>query len=906
MRFASRRALHLAATGLLAVSCVTIPEGSDSEEGDALEEGLTIDPSAVYTIVGVQSNKCVEIRGGSTAASTAAQIAACNGTTRQQFRVESAGSGYFRLRNVNSNLCLGASGGATANGTAIVQASCDSSRSQQFSFVDLPGGTQRVTIRSSGKALDVTGRATADGTALQQYSWSNTDNQKFSFRVVSGTGTGSTSSSSSSTSTSTSTSTSSGTGGAGGAGGTGGAGGSGGSGGAGGSGGSTPADGTVGVAPAAGCGLGYSQLPNGRGGYNVEAVCIPTEVRFDMARSLEAFKTTVYPILQDNCSGCHSTSGKGQAPIHADANAELAHEYALTRVNFKKPADSKLVVRMGIDRHNCFGRDCRDANTQMLAAVERWAAAVAPTLPATPRPVPAGETVTEDQVKSWIATNKATVPAADAEFIKYASLHELHNRGATAEELNVARVGLSKALNSTARWAPVIVNPVDINGKGIVYRFDTRDYWGYNKGVTKLHFGGSDDDVFFGRTTVNYLGEPVGSDVTFRERYRYASSVSRDPNFAKLVWGRVVAGNVEGATDSAVLPPNVNGFKPEYIEASQLVYTLTRPDVYNSIMAIPWYANDLENELGVIKDAGMKSFEYMVTKQAITVDSRMYWRARTRSGGYYWKTWDVFTGQLDGDVRTIEEAYEQGQIRFPFWAYPIPKFINGTGGGVTASSYSFIATLAQPNGTEPAGCEGQPSYGGSGFLNCRYYTGTDGLQQSAEEVIWDLPNGLQGYSLWGGFNQRRVDAFVNIVRDPRIARTATDQQINSLVGFASPDRRLNVGSSCIGCHADGMNRGNNDIRDWLDAGGERLPKGAHGVDRWINDTAAVAQVKELYPPSTVMRPRMEDDRRVFLAAMARIKQGMILGPDKNVYVEPTIWTIEWAQNFYRYPASRSN
>ncbi|HKH72795.1 MAG TPA: hypothetical protein VKA59_15655 [Vicinamibacterales bacterium] len=23
------------------------------------------------------------------------------------------------------------------------------------------------------------------------------------------------------------------------------------------------------------------------------------------------------------------------------------------------------------------------------------------------------------------------------------------------------------------------VNPVDVNGKGIVYRFDIRDYWGY-------------------------------------------------------------------------------------------------------------------------------------------------------------------------------------------------------------------------------------------------------------------------------------------------------------------------------------------------------------------------------------------------------------------------------------------
>ncbi|KYF55508.1 hypothetical protein BE08_21720 [Sorangium cellulosum] len=121
---------------------------------------------------------------------------------------------------------------------------------------------------------------------------------------------------------------------------------------------------------------------------NVEAVCIPEGMGFDKARSLEAFKGTVYPLLTQHCSACHSTTSRAQSPIHADVDPELAHEYALTRVNFRKPVDSKLVVRMGIDRHNCFGSSCKDANAQMLAAVEAWAAEVAPSLPETPRPVP--------------------------------------------------------------------------------------------------------------------------------------------------------------------------------------------------------------------------------------------------------------------------------------------------------------------------------------------------------------------------------------------------------------------------------------------------------------------------------------------------------------------------------------
>ena len=49
----------------------------------------------------------------------------------------------------------------------------------------------------------------------------------------------------------------------------------------------------------------------------------------------------------------------------------------------------------------------------------------------------------------------------------------------------------------------------------------------------------------------------------------------------------------------------------------------------------------------------------------------------------------------------------------------------------------------------------------------------------------------------------------------------------------------------------------------------------------INDPAAVAKVRELYPTSATMRVKIENDRRIYLNAMAQIQQGMILGVDKN-------------------------
>jgi hypothetical protein len=155
-------------------------------------------------------------------------------------------------------------------------------------------------------------------------------------------------------------------------------------------------------------------------------------------RSLKAFQATVYPQLRADCSGCHrtqNTSGSGaQAPLHADVDVNLAHEYALTRVNFREPEESKLVVRMRVDRRNCFGETCDDAAAKMLKAVTAWRDGVADMIPAVPRGVDQATKITEPPVLAWIAADTATIPAAQREFIQNASFHTLHNAGVSAQK----------------------------------------------------------------------------------------------------------------------------------------------------------------------------------------------------------------------------------------------------------------------------------------------------------------------------------------------------------------------------------------------------------------------------------------------------------------------------------------
>ncbi len=653
----------------------------------------------------------------------------------------------------------------------------------------------------------------------------------------------------------------------------------------------------------------YSEIPSGRGGTNVEAVLYTPEMGFDKARSLKAFEQTLYPLLRTNCSGCHSGSG-AQAPVHADINVNLAHEYALTRVNFREPAESKFVTRMAIDRHHCFAENCGVAAKQMLAAVTEWRDQVADMISTVPRGIPVSEKVTDEQILSWIDADKAKTAAADREFIKYTSFHVLHNAGVSAQNLNDARAGLSKALNGSARWAPRIVNPVDVNGKGILYRFDTRDYWGYTLIDTsapdfELFNTLSDDDIGFAGAKVDRNGNPplgVFENFVVQQNRIKPEGVTRDSKFARLAWERILRGNVEAASSEVSSPPNIDGFvgprkvagnkQPyvdpadlKYVEAAQLTYTLTRPDVYNAILAVPGYFWMFEQELGVDKSKGIDSYDYMVTRKAITIDSRFYYRAQTPNG-YYWKTFDIFT-EGGGD---IDAQYAAGKVSMPMWQQPIPKFIKEQG-GTTPEDLTYVAML-------PLGSYQQAKY-----------TGAAGGQASAEEVIWSLPNGLQAYAIFGAWAQRRVDAFTQIVRDPRIQRHVADTTNAQMTGpgrnGAVTDQRLGV-ASCAGCHNDGMKRSNNDLRDWLDEGGQKIPKGDNGAGAWINDPATVKRVRELYKPSSEMRVKMENDRRIYFDAMAKIKDGMILGVDKNTYVEPIVWTTEWAQKHYKYPVARSN
>jgi hypothetical protein len=163
--------------GVLGAGCIDVPDRGDGEASRSSE--IVIDVNANYTLVGVQSNKCVGVVGGSTASLARIEIRTCANIATQRFHPEAMGGGFFRMRNELSGLCLDVSGVSLTAGAQVIQFACGTGLNQQWSFTDVAGGAERITARHSGQVMDVTGQATADGTLLEQWPSNNGGNQQF-------------------------------------------------------------------------------------------------------------------------------------------------------------------------------------------------------------------------------------------------------------------------------------------------------------------------------------------------------------------------------------------------------------------------------------------------------------------------------------------------------------------------------------------------------------------------------------------------------------------------------------------------------------------------------------------------------------------------------------------------------
>ncbi|MEW9796533.1 LamG domain-containing protein [Alteromonas sp. CYL-A6] len=81
------------------------------------------------------------------------------------------------------------------------------------------------------------------------------------------------------------------------------------------------------------------------------------------------YETTVYPILEQFCASCHSNSATIPiSPYFASSDIMEAYEAAKDRINLDVPEDSRFVVRLRDEFHNCWS-DCGDDAASVRDAI---------------------------------------------------------------------------------------------------------------------------------------------------------------------------------------------------------------------------------------------------------------------------------------------------------------------------------------------------------------------------------------------------------------------------------------------------------------------------------------------------------------------------------------------------------
>jgi hypothetical protein len=86
----------------------------------------------------------------------------------------------------------------------------------------------------------------------------------------------------------------------------------------------------------------------------------------------------VYTLVTTYCADCHrSTSATKQSPFFAADTVPESYQAAIPKINLDEPANSRFVIRLRNESHNCWS-DCSTNATEMQAAIQMMTDAITP------------------------------------------------------------------------------------------------------------------------------------------------------------------------------------------------------------------------------------------------------------------------------------------------------------------------------------------------------------------------------------------------------------------------------------------------------------------------------------------------------------------------------------------------
>ncbi|MDN3580345.1 cellulase family glycosylhydrolase [Mucilaginibacter flavus] len=136
----------------------------------------------IYQIYNRYSFKALEFAGWGTANQTSADQWDYLAGANQQFKVEDAGGGYYRLTPMHATgKCLEMYGFNTGNGGQADLWDYNGGSNQKWSIQITDNGYYKIVNANSGKVLDIVGATLNNGGAVDQWTYSGGRNQQWAF-----------------------------------------------------------------------------------------------------------------------------------------------------------------------------------------------------------------------------------------------------------------------------------------------------------------------------------------------------------------------------------------------------------------------------------------------------------------------------------------------------------------------------------------------------------------------------------------------------------------------------------------------------------------------------------------------------------------------------------------------------
>ena len=138
--------------------------------------------NAWYKIVGMHSEKCIDVKDSETNSGANVQIYSWHGKANQLWMFVRSGP-YFRIVSKNSGKCLDVKGASKNNGANIQQSEYHGGDNQLWKLESV-GEYFKIISKKSGKCLDVKGYSKENGANVQQFSCNGGSNQLWKIEQV--------------------------------------------------------------------------------------------------------------------------------------------------------------------------------------------------------------------------------------------------------------------------------------------------------------------------------------------------------------------------------------------------------------------------------------------------------------------------------------------------------------------------------------------------------------------------------------------------------------------------------------------------------------------------------------------------------------------------------------------------